>query len=96
MKNLKPKLRFPPRKIREIAARYAYGISEDELTALKPVVKKRGSLLASELFKVAYWKAPRISGHVKKNSDEFVKEVTAFALKAKTEQARPRKGRWLH
>lgn len=35
-----------------------------------------------------YWKAPRISGHVKKNPDEFVKEVTGFALKAKTEQAR--------
>ena len=88
MQPQKPKLRFPPRKIHEIAARYEYALNEDELIALKPVVKKRGYLLKSELAKVAYWKSPRSAGHIQGNSDEFVKEVTGFALKAKTGRAR--------
>ena len=41
-----------------------------------------------ELRIVAQWKAPRSAGHVEDNPEEYVKEITAFALGATTERAR--------
>jgi len=37
---------------------------------------------------VARWKAPRSAGHVEGNSEEYVKEITAFALAATNERCR--------
>jgi hypothetical protein len=88
MNTLRPKLKFPANQISVIADRYDYSINEDELSALKPGIQKRGYLLKSELAKLAYWKSPRSSGHVDKNSSEYVEEVTGFAFHAKTERAR--------
>jgi hypothetical protein len=88
MNSLHPKLRFPPHQIPEIAAKYEYSISENELFALKPGIQERGYLKKSELAKLAFWKAPRSSGHVEGNSEEYVEEVTGFAFSARTERAR--------
>ena len=88
MKTLNPKLRFPPHQIPEMAARYEYSISEDELLTLKPIIQERGYLKKSELAKLAYWKSPRSSGHVNRNSEKYVEEVTGFAFRAITEGAR--------
>ncbi|MGA7492166.1 MAG: hypothetical protein WB930_11440 [Syntrophobacteraceae bacterium] len=41
-----------------------------------------------ELRLIARWKAPRAAGHMEKNSEEYVREITAFSFSAKTERAR--------
>jgi len=53
-------------------------------------LKKRGSACLNKdtLKRIAHWKSPRSSGHIKNNSDEYVKEITGFALKAKEERSR--------
>ena len=85
---MKPKLRFPAKLIQDVAARYRDSISDEEIIAFRPEVRERGYLLKTELAKVAYWKAPRSSGQVNRNSDEYVEEVTGLALRATTERAR--------
>jgi hypothetical protein len=60
----------------------------NELLTLKPGIRERGYLKKGELAKLAYWKAPRSSGHVDGNSEEYVEEVTGFTFRAITERAR--------
>ena len=81
-------LRFPASHLCKIAARYSYQIAEDELMGIKKVVIERKYLTKQDLRNIAYWKAPRSSGHAEKNDDAYVKEMTNFALKATTERAR--------
>ena len=85
---MKPRLRFPENKIQDIASRYEYQLSEEELTALRPNVLERGHLIKPELQKITYWKAPRSSGHTAKNPDDYVVEITSFAFSAKFERSR--------
>jgi len=40
------------------------------------------------LQQVAEWKAPRSAGRVRRNPDGYVKEITAYSFRAKTERAR--------
>jgi hypothetical protein len=81
-------IRFPESDIMKIASRYEYVLSEKELIELKPTVIERGYLQKGELKKLAYWKSPRSSGHISKNSEKYVEEITGFALHVKTERAR--------
>lgn len=81
-------LRFELAQAKLLAQRYSYTIAEEDLVVLRPTVQKRGYLLKEELALLAYWKAPRSAGHVKKNSDHLVREITGFALKTSSEQAR--------
>jgi len=83
-----PRLRFRTNKIVQIAARYEYPLSESELIDFRPTVFQRGYLLRNELAHLAYWKAPRSAGHIEKNTEKYVNEITGFALRAKTERAR--------
>lgn len=83
-----PVLKFEISKIGDFASRYQYPISERELLALKPVINARGHLTKRELAQVAYWKAPRSSGHVKKNTDQYIEEVTRFSFGSICERAR--------
>lgn len=83
-----PFLRFEEDEIPEIARRYQYPISETALIEMKGAVLRRGHLTKDELSQVAYWKSPRSSGHVRKNSEEYVSEVTWFALGTECERAR--------
>ena len=85
---MKPKLRFRGNRIQEIESRYDYSISEVELLKLRPKVQNRGYVSKEELQKIAYWKAPRSSGHVRSNSADYVREITALALKAGNERTR--------
>lgn len=85
---MKPKLRFNAARIEEIATRYEYSISEDELVKFRPEVQARGCLSKPELEKIAYWKTPRSSGHVRSNSADYVREITALALNARGERVR--------
>jgi len=68
--------------------KYEYQINETDLMALKPAVNKRGYLTKDELAAIAYWKAPRSSGHAQKNSEDYVSEITGFAFKTNSERAR--------
>ncbi len=83
-----PSLRFEKHEITRIARRYQYPISETELMVLKATVNQRGHLTKDELAAVAYWKAPRSSGHARKNSGDYVAEISGFALKTNCERAR--------
>jgi len=85
---MKPRLRFNQDDIKEIAERYEYPISETSLMELRAVVLQRGYLTKDDLRKVAYWKAPRSAGHAGKNDEEYVREVSSFAFRAKSERAR--------
>lgn len=85
---MKPHLQFSEKEIKKIASRYDYSISEKELEKLRPKVIKRGYLLKSELQQIAYWKAPRSSGHSRSNPDDYVQEISSFSFQAKTERSR--------
>ena len=85
---MSPALRFSPHDIRDIAARYGYSAGDASLLAMRPAVKKRRCLRLAELHEVAKWKAPRSAGHVWKNSEAYVAEITGFALAVKCERAR--------
>jgi hypothetical protein len=85
---MKPRLRFNASRIEEIASRCEYSISEDDLVEFRPEVQARGYLSKQELEKIAYWKAPRSSGRVRSNSEDYVQEVTALALNARGERVR--------
>lgn len=83
-----PRLKFAIAETEHIASRYQYGQDETVLTRLRPTVLARGYLLKEELAMLARWKAPRSAGHVQDNTDDYVEEVTRFALSAMTERAR--------
>jgi hypothetical protein len=85
---MKLRLRFNASRIEEIAPRYEYSISEDELVKFRPEVRAKGSLSKQEVGKIAYWKTPRSSGHVRSNSEDYVQEITAPALNARGERVR--------
>jgi hypothetical protein len=81
-------LRCQENELPLIATRYQYPLQEIELLRLRPIILDRGWMTKDELRTIALWKAPRSAGHVETNSDEYVKEITEFALRATTERAR--------
>ena len=83
-----PRLRFRTNKIIQIASRYEYPLTESELIDIRPTVLQRGYLIRRELAHLAYWKAPRSAGHIKKNTEKYVNEITGFAFQASTERAK--------
>ena len=85
---LMPCLKFKEDEIATIAHRYQCPISETDLMGLKGIILERGHLTKDELSKVAYWKAPRSSGHAKKNADQYVSDITRFAFATNCERAR--------
>jgi len=82
------KLRFPLHEIKSIAAKYEYRIPDSTLLDLSPGIQARGHLTKSDLQKICHWKAPRAEHHQAKNSEEYVREVSAFALSSEQEQCR--------
>ena len=81
------KPRFPLSQIPKIAERYSYK-SEKELLALVPVVKRQGYLTRDQLFTVCNWKSSRKPDLANANSEQFVREITGFALSATDERSR--------
>jgi hypothetical protein len=81
------KLRFSEQDIVRIAARYEYSGGDGNLIRLRPTIMTRRCLLKEELKQLALWKSPRSSGRIENNQEEYVKEVTLFALSASTERA---------
>ena len=85
---MKPVLRFRPSDIRLLASRYDYGIDDKAIQALIPEVRQRQFLTKHQLRVVAAWKSPRAAGHMERNRPQYVREITAIALKAVSERAR--------
>jgi hypothetical protein len=82
------KIRFDEREIEHFAARYEYPQLEPDRQVLRSSVSLAGHLTLSQLQQLADWKSPRSAGHIKKNSDQFIQEVTGFALTAIDERSR--------
>lgn len=51
-------------------------------------VKAAGYLSKAQLLDVGHWKSPRIAGHLRKNSEELVRETTRIALTTPVEALR--------
>lgn len=85
---MKPKLRCRPAQLRKLAQRYEYESDGIDLLALKDGIVVRGWMTKAELRTVSRWKAPRSAGYMEKNSEEYVKEVTAIALTSTVERTR--------
>ncbi|WP_446808912.1 hypothetical protein ACH50O_16865 [Methylomonas sp. 2BW1-5-20] len=74
-------LRFPISEVQQWANKYSYPRLETELMGIAPAIQEAGFLTKNQLQDVCTWKSPRSAGHVANNDEEFVKEVTGFALK---------------
>ena len=82
------RLKFSTSEMQKFAGRYAYQIDDESVRGLRPAIQERGHLTKDDLFKVARWKAPRSAGHVRKNTEEYIREVTSFCFSANSERAR--------
>jgi hypothetical protein len=82
------KLRFHEKKIRYWADRYEYPKAETELIELRENVLNGKQLTKSLLRLVCRWKAPRSAGYAENNDNDFIKEITSFALNTTNERAR--------
>ncbi|MDY0289693.1 MAG: hypothetical protein RBR15_12780 [Sphaerochaeta sp.] len=81
-------LRFKPDQIFGYAGNYEYTTSDVDLSLYTQEIQARGYLTKADLERVAKWKSPRSAGHVSRNSEEYVRAVTAIALQTDNEQLR--------
>jgi hypothetical protein len=81
------KLRFDHDEIRHFAQRYE-DPNETMIERLVSNVRAAGHLSKAQLLEVGHWKSPRIVGHLKKNSEELVRETTRIALTTPVEALR--------
>ena len=82
------KLRFKESEISHIAESYKYPRKETQLLELREAVQREGFLNKSQLKLIAQWKAPRSAGHVEKNAQDYIREITGYAFKARDERSR--------
>ena len=83
-----PRLRCKMENLEELADRYSYESDEPDPSTLEGEVKEQGYLTKKNLESVAKWKSLRSAGHVNNNDDDYVKEITKFALDTENERAR--------
>lgn len=89
------KLRFPQTEILTLASRYDNEMGERDrrLTAtitkeVFPSYARNGFLNKKEFLTVCAWKTPRSKSRCESNDGELIREVSALALTAKSEQMR--------
>jgi hypothetical protein len=85
---MKPRLRCQLNNLKDFANRYSYKSNGDHPSHLKLEICKRGYLTKDDLRMVARWKSPRSSRHIEGNSEDFVQEITWFALYTTNKRAR--------
>ena len=81
-------LKFQESEIKKWANKYDYPREELKLLNLKEEIQQTGFLNIDHLNMIAQWKSPRSAGHINKNDDKFVEEVTAFSFAANEELSR--------
>jgi hypothetical protein len=80
-------LQFKESTISWWAERYEYN-SEVDITSIGKTIKKQGYINHGQLKEICKWKTFRSKKKVEKNSEEFVREISAFSLSAKDERSR--------
>lgn len=76
------KLRVPKDSIESWASRYSEFYDDSEVEALGHAARTAGYLAADQFRRIARWKTPRSQSRCRKNSETFVREVTAAAFSA--------------
>jgi hypothetical protein len=72
-------------ELAEFAERYKRQNADEDvgLLAMQEPIRARGSMTKEELQSVAVWKSPRSARLVARNDEDYVQEVTGFALRRK-------------
>lgn len=83
-------LQCQPEELVEFSGRYTYQNGTDDriLEEIRPRVQQLGYILYDDFLLICEWKTQRSKSRVRKNSQEMVKEASAFALTAKEEKLR--------
>ncbi len=81
-------LRFPGSEIKSWSLKYEYPREEDNLIGLQNDIQKSSYLTKEHLRMIARWKSPRSAGHIEKNKNEFIIEITSWSLSANEERSR--------
>lgn len=81
------KLRCQLDELKIYSKRYSYK-DDEEVISLEDGIRDRGYIQKNELLTIAHWKSPRSAGHIDSNTEDYVREITGFALSAKSERAR--------
>lgn len=84
---MQPVLRIPIEQIRSYIERYDYE-ADPKLAHIREAAKVQGHLTRNQLHEVALWKSRRRAALVMDNEENFVREITEFAFRAKHEQSR--------
>jgi len=82
------KLLFPESEIQAWAKKYNYPQDETSLISLRPAIQNAGFLTKKQLRLTARWKAPRSAGHIERNDEEYVKEITSWSFSANEQRSR--------
>ena len=82
------KLLIPPKEINDWSVRYDYPLSESNLIKKKSKIQKQGYLTKENLEELCKWKSPRSAGNMKRNSEEYINEITQVSFQAKNERTK--------
>jgi len=82
------KIRFPESEIEMWASKYDYPREETDLMNLCANIRKAGYISKNELHLIAKWKSPRSAGHIEKNSEDYIKEITGWSFSATEERSK--------
>ena len=83
-----PRLRCRKVQLGGLVQRHEYESNEVDLANLKDAIDARGYLTKEDLRTIAKWKSPRSAGHIEKNSDDYIQEISGIALTARAERVR--------
>lgn len=81
-------LKCKPDQMAEYAANYDKARDEVDIALYTQEIQARGYLEKEDLERVAMWKAPRSAGHVRKNSEQYIRAVTSLAFHTENERLR--------
>ena len=82
------RLRFPASQIGYLANRYSDPGDDVIERVIAPRIRKMGYLRKPDFIRLCRWKTPRSRRHVRKNSDAFIRAVTATAFSSADERLR--------
>lgn len=82
------KLRFPESEIQTWANKYHSPQDETSLINIRPAIQNAGYLTKEQLKLTARWKAPRSAGHIEKNEELYVKQITSWSFTANEQRSK--------
>ena len=82
------RLRVPAGRIRDLANRYEDPDDDVIDRVIAPRIRKLGYVRKPDFIRLCRWKTPRSRGHVRKNSETFIRAVTRVAFSTADERLR--------